>query len=731
MKRKLFVLLFCLLEITLFSQNIEKKGITLSNLYQTYSFYPKTVRGLQSMNDGLNYTALDGDSVLIKYSYKTGEPVATLVSVSDFNNPQIQEIQSYIFNSDETKLILYINREDIYRHSFTADYFVWDFKSHKLFPVSLNGSQRLATLSPDGTKVAFVRKNNLFISDLATSAEKQITTDGEFNKIINGAPDWVYEEEFEYNQAFAWSPDGNYLAYCKFNETEVPVFNMTLYAGLEPKIEKNGLYPENYEFKYPKAGEKNSVVTVHSYQVKSGETVKVDVGTEPDQYIPRLKWTPIGEMVVYRLNRLQNKLEFLYADAITGKSSVFYTEENSRYIDEDYFDDLTFINNGQQFIYSSERDGFAHLYLHAANGTLISQVTKGAWDVTDYLGFDAKNKLVYYQSAELAATQRDIFVIKTDGSGKRKLSTQYGTNRALFSSSYAYYINYFSNDTTPTLVTLHDAKGKLLRVLEDNAKLKEKLKGYKFSPKEFFNYTTSEGITLNGWMMKPVDFDSTKKYPVLMTQYSGPNSQQVLDRFRVDWEQVLTGDGYIVACVDGRGTGGRGEEFRKMTYLQMGKYETLDQIETAKYLGGLSFIDSTRIGIWGWSYGGFMVLNCMTQGADYFKTGIAVAPITNWRYYDNIYTERFMRTPQENPTGYDENSPISYSNKLKGNLLICHGTADDNVHVQNTFEISEAFVQADKQFDMFVFTNRNHGIYGGNTHYFLYVKMLNYIHANL
>lgn len=731
MKRKLFVLLFCLLGITLFSQNIEKKGITLSNLYQTYSFYPKTVRGLQSMNDGLNYTALDGDSVLIKYSYKTGEPIATLVSVSDFNNPQIQEIQSYIFNSDETKLILYINREDIYRHSFTADYFVWDFKSHKLFPVSLNGSQRLATLSPDGTKVAFVRNNNLFISDLATSAEKQITTDGEFNKIINGAPDWVYEEEFEYNQAFAWSPDGNYLAYCKFNETEVPVFNMTLYAGLEPKIEKNGLYPENYEFKYPKAGEKNSVVTVHSYQVKSGETVKVDVGTEPDQYIPRLKWTPIGEMVVYRLNRLQNKLEFLYADAITGKSSVFYTEENSRYIDEDYFDDLTFINNGQQFIYSSERDGFAHLYLHAANGTLISQVTKGAWDVTDYLGFDAKNKLVYYQSAELAATQRDIFVIKTDGSGKRKLSTQYGTNRALFSSSYAYYINYFSNDTTPTLVTLHDAKGKLLRVLEDNAKLKEKLKGYKFSPKEFFNYTTSEGITLNGWMMKPVDFDSTKKYPVLMTQYSGPNSQQVLDRFRVDWEQVLTGDGYIVACVDGRGTGGRGEEFRKMTYLQMGKYETLDQIETAKYLGGLSFIDSTRIGIWGWSYGGFMVLNCMTQGADYFKTGIAVAPVTNWRYYDNIYTERFMRTPQENPTGYDENSPISYSNKLKGNLLICHGTADDNVHVQNTFEISEAFVQADKQFDMFVFTNRNHGIYGGNTHYFLYVKMLNYIHANL
>jgi len=731
MKKPLFISLFCFLGIALFSQETEKSSITLSDLYQTYSFYPKTVRGLQSMNDGMHYTALAGDSAIGKYSYKTGEQLITLVSVRDFNNPQIQEIKNYTFNSDETKLILYIKRENIYRRSFTAEYFVWDFKIKKLLPVSLNGPQRLATLSPDGTQVAFVRNNNLYISELATASEKQITNDGEFNKIINGAPDWVYEEEFEYNQAFAWSPNGKYLAYCKFNETEVPIFNMTVYAGQEPKIESNSLYPENYAFKYPKAGEKNSIVSVHSYELTTEKTIKVDVGEETDQYIPRLKCSPTGEMVIYRLNRLQNKLEFLYADAKTGKSIIFYTEENNRYIDEGYFDDLTFINNGQQFIYSSERDGFAHLYLHEANGSLISQITKGSWDVTNYLGYDAKNKLVYYQSAEMSPIQRDLFVIKSDGSGKRKLSSQKGTNRAVFSSSYTYYINYFSNDTTPTLVTLHDSKGKLVRVLEDNAKLKEKLKGYKFSDKEFFNFNTSEGVKLNGWMMKPVDFDSSKQYPVLMTQYSGPNSQEVLERFDMGWEQVLSDNGYIVACVDGRGTGGRGEEFRKMTYLQMGKYETIDQIETAMYLGNLSYIDSARIGIWGWSYGGFMALNCITQGADYFKAGIAIAPVTNWRYYDNIYTERFMRTPQENPNGYDDNSPISHANKLKGNLLICHGTADDNVHLQNTLEMSEAFVQADKQFEMFVFTNRNHGIYGGNTQYYLYVKMLKYIQNNL
>lgn len=725
----LFVLFFV---VTGFSQNItEKRNITIDDLYKNYTFYGRSVRGITSMYDGIHYSALQGDSIIAKYAYKTGDKVADLVNVKKFDSDVIKGVDNYRFNSDETKVIFYINDERIYRRSFTADYYVWDIKEEKLYPVSENGPQRLATLSPNGKKVAFVRDNNIYIKNLDNNNEIQVTTDGEFNKIINGAPDWVYEEEFEYNQAFDWSPDGKYLAYCKWDESEVPVFNMTVYKGLYPERKENALYPENYAFKYPKAGDDNSVVTVHVYHVETQKTIEVETGDETDQYIPRLKWAPNGKLVFYRLNRLQNYLEFLYGNPETGTAEVFYTEENERYIDEKYFDNLTFLNNGEQFIYTSERDGYIHLYLHKANGDMVKQLTTGKWDVTKYIGYDAQNKLVYYQSAEESPLRRDIYVVNTKGKKKKKLSTRKGMNSAVFSKGFKYFINSFSNVTTPGIVTLHEASGKEIRVLEDNKKLRDTLDEVKFSPKEFFTFTTQEGIQLNGWMVKPTDFDENKTYPVLMTQYSGPNSQQVLDYFGVGWEQVLAGEGYIVACVDPRGTGARGEDFRKVTYLQLGKYETIDQIETAKYLGGLDYIDAERIGIFGWSYGGFMTLNCMTQGADYFKAGIAVAPVTNWRYYDNIYTERFMRTPQENPGGYDNNSPINHVDKLKGKLLICHGSADDNVHLQNTMEISEAFVQANKQFEMFIYTNRNHSIYGGNTRYHLYTKMLNFIRENL
>lgn len=729
MKKILFVI-FCAISTVLIAQS-EKRDISVADLYRTYSFYPKSVYGLKSMNDGLHYTALQGDSILAKYSYKTGSKVTDIVSVKDFGNPEIEGINNYEFNADETKLIFYVNRTRIYRRSFTANYYVWDLLSKKLYPVSENGVQRLATLSPDGEKVAFVRDNNLFISDLGATQEIQITNDGEWNKIINGAPDWVYEEEFEYNQAFDWSPDGKYLAYCKFDESKVSMFNMTVFKGMYPSYEQNALYPENRAFKYPKAGDDNSIVSVYSYQVESAKTIKVDVGEETDQYIPRLKWSPNGKIVLYRENRLQNKLEFLYANPETGESQVFYTEENERYIDEKYFDNLTFLNGGAQFIYTSERDGYLHIYLHNADGSLVRQITKGEWDVTEYLGFDSKKKLIYYQSAQPTAMQRSVFVINLDGTKATKLNEQEGSNKVVFSSGFKYYINYYSNVATPTQVTLHNAKGKQIRVLEDNAALKEGLKEVNFSVKEFFTFTSDEGVVLNGWMVKPANFDENKKYPVLMTQYSGPNSQQVLDNFGIGWEQVLAANGYVVACVDGRGTGARGEDFRKVTYLQLGKYETIDQIATAKYLGSLDYIDAGRIGIWGWSYGGFMALNCMTQGADYFKAGIAVAPVTNWRYYDNIYTERFMRTPQENAAGYDDNSPINHVDKFKGKLLIVHGTADDNVHLQNALEISEAFVQADKQFEMFYYTNRNHSIYGGNTRYHLFTKMVNFLNDNL
>ncbi len=731
MKRILTLFYFVIFALSIQAQIPEKQKITVADLYRTYTYYPQSVYGLVSMNDGLHYSALEGDSVIAKYSYKTGKKVENIVSVSDFNNDKIKGIHNYTFNSDESKIIFYINRERIYRRSFTAEFFVWDLKIKKLYSVSDKSGQRLATLSPDGTKVAFVCDNNIFITELQTGKETQITTDGERNKIINGAPDWVYEEEFEYNQAFAWSPDSKYIGYCKFDESQVPVFNMTKFKGLAPELLQNSLYPENYTYKYPKAGEKNSILTVFTYNIETKNTVKVDVGEEIDQYIPRLKWAPNGKMVVYRMNRLQNKLEFLYVNAETGKSQVFYTEENKRYIDETFFDYLTFIDNGSKFIYLNEDDGYAHLYLYNADGTLANQITKGNWDITEYLGYNSAKKTVYYQSAQPTPMQRSIYMVKLNGSGTKKLNKEDGTNDAVFSKGFKYYINYYSNVYTPAKVTLNDAKGKIIRVIEDNRKLKDKLQLSTFSPKEFFKFTTDEGVELNGWIVKPIDFDPNKKYPVLITQYSGPNSQQVLDNFWVGWEQVLASEGYIVACVDPRGTGARGEEFRKCTYLQLGKYETIDQIAGAKYLGSLNYIDSARIGIWGWSYGGFMALNCMTQGADYFKAGIAVAPVTNWRYYDNIYTERFMRTPQENPEGYDENSPINHVSELEGELLIIHGTADDNVHMQNTLEISEAFVQADKQFELFFYTNRNHSIYGGNTRYHLYTKMVNFIKDNL
>ncbi len=707
--------------MTSFAQSAKEK-ITLSDITQKYTYYPATVRGLNSMADGIHYSVLEGDTAIVKYSYKTGKKVAVLFNVSDLKREDIRRIRSYEFNADETKLIFYVNRKGIYRRSFTARFFVWDIVAQKLYAVSDKKEQQLATLSPDGSKVAFVWKNNLYYTELATGAETAVTTDGEWNKIINGAPDWVYEEEFSYNQAFDWSPDSKYLAYCKFDESEVPLFNMTVFSGL---------YPTNYAFKYPKAGDVNSVVTVHSYHLATQKTILVNVGEETDQYIPRLLWSPNGKLVLYRVNRLQNQLEFLAADAATGESKVFYTEKNERYIDENFYDNLTFIDNGSRFIYTSERNGYTHLYMYNDEGEMLAQITDGEWDVTEYLGFDAKRGVVYYQSAQPLPTQRSIYAVRANGSGLKKLNAKDGTNDAVFSANYQYYINYYSSANVPTKVTLNTYKGNEVRVLEDNQDLKMKLAEAEFSPKEFFTFTTKDAVKLYGWMVKPADFDATKKYPVLVVQYSGPNSQQVSDAYSVGWEQTLAAEGYIVASIDPRGTGARGEDFKKATYLELGKYETIDQIEGAKYLGSLPYVDATRIGIWGWSFGGFMTLNCLTQGADYFKMGIAVAPVTNWRYYDNIYTERFMRKPQDNADGYDNNSPINHVDKLKGELLLVHGTADDNVHLQNSIEISEALVQANKQFEQFYYTNKNHSIYGGNTRYHLYTKMLNFVKENL
>jgi dipeptidyl-peptidase-4 len=505
-----------------------------------------------------------------------------------------------------------------------------------------------------------------------------------------------------------------------------------MFQGQEPSLDENKLYPGVTTFKYPKAGDPNSIVSVHAYNLATAEMRTMEIGTETDIYIPRIRFTQESDkLAIFRLNRLQNKLDILTANPASGKTKVLVTESNPYYLDKNYLDDIRFLEDKLHFTLVSERDGYAHIYLYNMNGQLINQVTKGNFDVTTLNGCDTWNNLIYYTSAEPTPYQREVYCINMNGLGKKKLSVKTGTNNAKFSKGFKYCAITWSDSKNPHSAIIYNTKGETVRVLEDNKALIEKLKQYKFGYREFFNFTTSEDVNLIGWMLKPLNFDPEKKYPVLMTQYSGPNSQQVLDAWGLGWEDYLAQLGYIVVCVDGRGTGGRGEAFRKATYLQLGKYETTDQVETAKYLGNLSFVDKSRIGIFGWSFGGYISSLCMVKGEGIFKTGIAVAPVTNWRYYDNIYTERFMRTPQENPDGYDQNSPLNSAKDFQGNLLICHGMADDNVHVQNTFEFAERLVQADKQFEMQLYTNRNHSIYGGNTRYHLYTRMTNYLLNNL
>ncbi len=707
----------------------------MEDLMLNGTFSQKSVQGLLSMKDGIHYTTLEeGGTKIVKYSYATGKVVDTLLNLNQIKDVEIKSINEYEFSADESRILLMTNPERIYRRSFTADYFVFSFKNRELVPLSKNGKQRLATFSPNGNRIAFVRDNNLYIHNVLFGSEIRITKDGEWNKIQNGTPDWVYEEEFEFNRAFEWSPNSEFLAYMKFNEGDVKMFNMNKFEGLYPQIKENALYPENYTYKYPKAGEKNSTVEVFVYNIEDRITKRMDVGEEKDQYIPRIKWTQDPKMLsIYRLNRHQNKLELLLANARTGSSNIMYTQENKYYIEEGNFDFLTYLNDGRHFIYLDEKDGFNHLYLFdMVTGKSVQQITNGDWDVTDFIGFDEKNQVCYYQSAEVSPMDRNVYSVKLNGTAKKMLTPDKGTNNTVFSNGYKYYINYFSSITQPETVSLFNSKGKMIRVLENNEELVAKLKEYQYSPKEFTMLPAADGMTmLNAWMIKPFDFDPSKKYPVLMTQYSGPNSQSVLNSWSFDWYQYLAQEGYVVVCVDPRGTGARGQMFRKCTYMQLGRLESDDQISAARSLANESFTDENRIAIWGWSYGGFMSTLCLEKGSDVFAAAIAVAPVTNWRYYDSVYTERFMRTPQENANGYDDNSPINHVDKLKGSLLLCHGTADDNVHIQNTYELTERLVQADKQFEMQVYTNRNHSIYGGKTRLHLYNRFNKFLKDNL
>src|SRR5688572_8019861 len=726
----LYLILFLAAQL---SQAQQKLKITVEDIWAKPTFAAKSVYGVNWMKDSHFYTSQVPDNAnkvndIVKVDVNTGQPVNTIIEGEtlkvDASQAPIQ-FDGYEFSTDEKKVLFSTETEPIYRRSSKAEYYVYDLDSKKLTKLSNSGKQSYATYSPDGKQVAFARDNNLFVVDLASMQEKQLTTNGKFNQIINGSADWVYEEEFEFAKAFFWSPNSDKIAFYSFDESRVPEYNMQVWGNL---------YPTDYRFKYPKAGEANSVVEIYVYDLGKNNAVKMDIGQEKDQYIPRVIWTTDNNLLsIRKMNRLQNTLEILHANANTGASKVVLTEKDKAYVE--ITDDLTYLKDGKHFMMSSEKDGYRHLYLYDMKGKEQKQITKGNWEISSVLGFDEKNNTVFYTSTEVSPMTRQLYRISLKGKNKTRLTKENGTHTINMSPDFQYYLDYFSTANSPLTVSLHSAKdGKQVKMLEENADLKTRLAQYETSPLEFFNFKTSENVSLNGYMIKPANFDQSKKYPVLMFVYGGPGSQQVNDAWNAKdymWYQMLAQKGYMVVCVDNRGTGGRGAEFKKSTYANLGKLETQDQIETAKYLGGLPYVDKARIGIWGWSYGGYMTLLALTKGADYFKSGIAVAPVTNWRFYDSIYTERFLKTPQENAAGYDDNSPVQYADKLKGKLFLVHGTGDDNVHVQNSMAMTEALIKANKPFESFYYPNRNHGIYGGNTRLHLYNQMTSFIERNL
>lgn len=728
MRNRLFSTIILLLVVFSFQLNgqTQAKDIELSDIYRYFRFFPTGTENLSSMMDGEHYTMEKERRRIDKFSYKTGEYIETLFDLSLQEDLPFRSFSEYTFSTDEKKILITANQENIYRHSFVADYFIYDLETNKLYPLSENGKQQLASFSPDGKRVAFVRENNLFTMNLLSGKEKQITSDGKQNFIINGAPDWVYEEEFGFSKGFVWSPDSKRIAFYRFDEERVKQFYMTMYEEL---------YPEWYKFKYPKAGEENAIVSIHVYDLAKEEIQSMDIGEETDQYIPRIKWTNNPEILsIMRLNRLQNKLEILHANALTGKSEIVYKETEEKYISEASDDMLSYLSNDEEFIIKSERDNWLHFYLYNFKTGEISPITKGNFDVDELLGIDNNKGILYYSSSERSVVNHDVYSIKLDGSNKKLLTPKEGWNKVNFSNGFKYYINDYSNINSPGEIVLYNIKGKKIRVLQDHAALKQRLSDFGFGKAEFFSFTTSEDVSLNGYMIKPPQFDASKEYPLFMFAYGGPESQRAENQysgFYRPWLEMLAQQGYVVVCVDNRGTDSRGEEFRKSTYMQLGKLETIDQLEVAKYMESQSYIDESRIGMFGWSFGGYLSLSCLFKGDGLLKMAVAVAPVTNWRYYDTVYTERFMRKPQDNPSGYDENSPINFTRDMKGKLLLVHGMGDDNVHFQNSVELMKSLVDADKQFESQFYPNKNHGIYGGNTTYHLFTRITNFIKENL
>ncbi|GLR18094.1 peptidase S9 [Portibacter lacus] len=694
-----------------------QKAITLEDLWSSGEYYEANIPGFNFLKDGEHYTRLESNKIN-KYDFSSGEFVETI-----FENDE--RLSGYEFSVSENLIIYKVNVESIYRRSSKADYYIYNRKTKQISRVHPESKIGYATVSPDETHVAYTLDNNLFVKKIGSKTAIQITQDGKWNEIINGSADWVYEEEFSMSQAFDWSPDSKKIGFLKFDEKEVKEFT----------IQKDvaDLYPTYETFKYPKVGEKNAFVSAHIYNIDLKKTTKVQVGDEGEYYLPRFKWLPSSEqMIVFKINRLQNHLELLAADPQTGKASVLLAEKNKYYIR--IHDDLTFLKNGKEFIWSSEKNGYSQLFIYDLKGKEKVNLTPGEYDVSRFYGVDEHRKEVYYQAAKKNPLESEVYAVSLDGKKSRLIAGEKGTSSVQFSSNFDHYVLRHSTINSPTTIRIFNQAGEKVRTLEENEALVQKMKRTGVVNVEFFNFKTSEDVSLNGWIIKPANFNPKKKYPVFMTLYGGPGSQTVTDSWKGQnywWFQLLAQQGYVVASVDNRGTGARGEEFRKMTYLQLGKYETIDQIEAAKYLGSLDYTDAKRIGIFGWSYGGYMSTSCLLKGNDVFKAAIAVAPVTSWRWYDSVYTERYMRTEKDNAKGYLDNSPVYFADQLKGKYLIIHGIADDNVHFQQSSEMVNALIRANKQFESFYYPSRNHGIYGDNARLHLYTMMTNFLYNNL
>lgn len=705
---------------------LAQKKISVEDFTEKGIFRQDNIANLNWMNNGSYYSALENNNIL-RYNVTTGTSDSVIVDGTALG----LEISTYKFSDDESKVLILTDRQSIYRRSFTAEYYIYTFESEELQKLSPNGRQSYASFSPDNSKVAFVRDNNLYYVKLVNMSETAVTTDGKFGSIINGSSDWVYEEELYLTKAFKWSPDGKRIAFYRFDESNVKEYNLQYW-------DEGALYPSVYKYKYPKAGEDNAVISIFVHDLETNNNTRVKTGDETDIYFPKMQWTKdANTLSLMKLNRLQNRLDIYHVNAKTGGMTLVLTDKSKTYLDVTFAHELIYLDNGTQFLYSTEREGNKHYYLHRIDGQLINAVTKGGWEAEEFVGLNQKPKtpILYYSSTEGSSKERHFYKVGLNGKGKLKLSTQAGVNIVDISKDFKYYIIKNHSAETPLQISLISTKGnKLVKVLKDNNELKSLSETYDFAKKDFFEIEGPEKTPLNAYLLKPAAFDSTKQYPVVLYQYSGPGSQNVKNAWagsHYSFHQMLTQKGYIVAVVDTRGTGGKGERFKKQTYMDLGKYETADLIASAKFLGKLDFVDASRIGVWGWSYGGYMSSLCMTKGDGIFKAGIAVAPVTNWRFYDTIYTERYMRRPQENEDGYDQNSPTTFANQLKGNYLMIHGTGDDNVHFTNAVTFQESLIQANKQFDSFYYPDKNHGIYGGKTRTHLYTTMLNWWLENL